>query len=153
MIGACVSSIISIKSFVRISIHSRSWGRLTAIYKICGGTSPKGGVFIFKRILGNKKQNTQPENARIAHRAVKLAQLAEINNVSLSFDDASGLAGVIAEITDRELEDLSAGASPIVGCPAKIIPLFAGYSGACAACPYFVRDPDKKQSGCVLKED
>ncbi|MCL2253235.1 MAG: hypothetical protein FWC09_02225 [Lachnospiraceae bacterium] len=72
--------------------------------------------------------------------------------MSLSDEQASGLAGVIEGITDRELDRLNAGVSPVVGCPASIVPLFAGYSGSCTACPYFVRD-DTKKSGCVLMED
>jgi len=75
-----------------------------------------------------------------------------MNNVSLSDEDASGLTGVIADITDRELDKLSADVFPIVGCPAKIIPLFAGYSQSCAACPYFDHTGNK-QNGCALKDN
>ena len=76
-----------------------------------------------------------------------------MNNVSLSDDGAGNLAGRLAGITDRELDTLSAGASPIIGCPANIIPLFAGYSQACVVCPYFAQSHTGRQNGCVLKED
>ena len=113
----------------------------------------KGGDSIFKQLFKKRKQNTQPENARFARRAVKLARLAEINNVSFFDNGAGNLAGRIAGIADRELETLSAGVSPIIGCPANIIPLFAGYSQTCAACPYFVCDHNDTQNICAIKED
>ena len=99
-----------------------------------------------------RKQNTQPESARIARRAVKLARLAEMNNVSFSDDSTGDLAGRIAEITDNELDTLSAGTSPVAGCPANIIPLFAGYSQTCTGCLYFAHDHTGKQNGCALIE-
>jgi hypothetical protein len=103
----------------------------------------------FFNILNKKKRNTQPENARIANRAVKFAKLAEINNVSLS--DTDGFADKITEITDAELER-SVGASGIVGCPANIIPLYAGFSQSCAICPYFAKEAaGNGQERCALK--
>ena len=113
----------------------------------------RGAIYIFKRFFNKKKQNTQPENARIARRAVKLARLAEINNVSFFDDNAGNLADRIAVITDRELDTLSAGVSGVVGCPTNIIPLFAGYSQNCAACPYYLCSHNgNKQNCCALKE-
>ena len=120
---------------------------------LLSGSYSKGGDSIFKDFFKKRIHNTQPENARIAHRAVKLARLAEINNVSLYGNGESNLAVRLAGITDRELDTLSVGVSPIVGCPANIIPLFAGYSQTCDACPYFARDHTGKQNDCALKED
>ena len=121
--------------------------------KVCGRQIQKGAIYIFKRFL-NKKKNSQPENARIARRIVTLTKLAELYNVPLSEENAAGLAGRIAEITDEELIKLSSGAYPIIGCPVNIIPLFAGYSQHCSGCPYYlsIRNEDK-QNGCALKEE
>lgn len=105
-------------------------------------------VTIFKWFFGKKKRNEQPENVRIAHRAVKLAKLTETYHISLSDKDAAELVGEIADIPDRELDYIGAGASVIVGCPAGIIPLFAGYGGHCAACPYYTRNPAGNQHDC-----
>ena len=114
----------------------------------CGKLIQKGAIAIFKHFFKKRKQNTQPENARIARRAVKLARLAEIYQVPLPEN-----ADRFCKITDRELDTLSIGTSGVVGCPANIIPLFAGYSQTCAACPYFSCDrTGDKQSGCALKE-
>ena len=98
--------------------------------------------------FNRKKKNTQPQNARIAHRAVKLAKLAEVYNIPLSEN-----ADRVAEITDQELEALNAGtSSQIVGCPANITPIFAGCSQTCAGCPYFLQ-PERKRNGCALREN
>lgn len=111
--------------------------------------SRKGANYIFKRLFIRKKQNTQPGNVRLACRAVKLAKLAEIYNIPLSSGNAAELAGLISEIPDREL---GAETSAIIGCPAGIIPLLAGFSGTCGNCPYFVCDNTKRKE-CALKID
>ena len=105
----------------------------------------KGAVNIFKHFFKKRKQNTQPESTLIARRAVKLARLAEIYHVPLPEN-----ADRFCKITDRELDTLSIGVSGVVGCPANIIPLFAGYSQTCVNCPYFACDHTDKQNGCAL---
>ena len=116
-------------------------------FKVYGRQIQKGAIYIFRHFFKKRKQNTQPESARIARRAVKLARLAELYNVSLSENVVS-----IAKIPDWELDKISGGVSAIVGCPASIIPMFAGYSQTCAGCPYFARDHTDTQNGCALKE-
>ena len=119
------------------------------LYKIAAELFKRGAIYILKHFFKKRKHNAQPENARIARRAVKLAKLAELYNVSMS-ENADRIIG----ITDRDLEALSGGVSPIVGCPANIIPMFAGYSQTCADCPYYLSSHNgNKQNGCVLKEE
>jgi len=110
----------------------------------------KGAIFIFMKFFKKKPGNMQPEYARLANRAVKIAKLSEIYNIPLADGGASELAGLIAEIPDKDLDNIGI-TTPIIGCPAKIIPLFAGYSCECAVCPYFARDGTEKNE-CVINE-
>ena len=110
----------------------------------------KGAIFIFMKFFKKKNRNMQPEYARLANRAVKITKLAEIYNIPLADGGASELAELIREIPDNELDNIGI-TTPIIGCQAKIIPMFAGYSRGCADCPYFVRDGTKKKE-CVINE-
>ena len=90
----------------------------------------------------------------MARRAVILTKLAELYNVSLSEESTTNLAISISKIPDWELDKINDGVPPIVGCPANIIPTFAGYSQHCPDCPYNLGGyNNKKQSNCALKEE
>ena len=108
------------------------------------------------KFFNRKSYNTQPEMARLTHRAIRLAKLAEVYNISLSDDDGSEIADLIAEIPDSELEKIGgAGTTALIGCPAKITPFFAGYSQSCVGCMYFNGDGianKRKKKACMLNE-
>jgi len=78
----------------------------------------------------------QPDIARLSHRAVKIAELAVTYDLPTKNGAASEIAALIADIPDRDIDGIDM-AAPIAGCPAGIIPLFAGYSRKCADCPCF----------------
>ena len=109
---------------------------------------------MFKNPFVKKMRSTQPETARLAHRAVKLAKLAKRYAVNLSDGGAIELAKRLAGVPDAKLDELCDGAVPMIGCPCAMPALLAGYSHGCGMCPYNVEMSNGMRGDCcALKEE